>query len=121
MKNLHTFDEFLNESELNEGYERPYAVEHKIGDEIELPVLGKCKVVEVGFVPKKTYSNPWICSGKDFSSFEPIKAFLKTTHKPHSIGSNAIQLETMDRYKDPIIMYQYQENNKVYTQYAYMT
>ena len=120
MKNLHTFDEFLNESELNEEYIRPYEVNHKVGDEIDLPVVGKCKVVEVGIKPKKTYTNPWVCTGKDFLAFEPQKVFLKTTHKPQSIGDNAIRLETMDSYKDPILMYQYKENNKVYTQYAYM-
>jgi hypothetical protein len=116
MKNLSTFEEFVNE-----GYNHPYTIEHEVGDEIELPVLGKCKVVEVGFKPKKTYSNPWTSVSKDFSTFEPNKTFHKTTHKPQNIGAKAIRLETTDSFKDPVILYQYEIDGKVYSQYAYMT
>jgi hypothetical protein len=120
MKNLQTFEEFLNES-LNEAYNHPYEVQHEVGDEIDVPPIGKCKVVEVGFKPKKMYSNPWTSISKEFTSLEQQKLYAKQTHKPANIGNNAIRLETLDSYKDPVILYQYKIDGKVYSQYAYMT
>lgn len=115
MKHINTFESFLNEA-----YNHPYEVRHKVGDEIILPVLGPCKVVEVGIKPAKTYSNPWTSVSKDFNTFEPNKTFHKTTHKPQNVGANAVKLETMDSFKDPVILYQYEIDGKVYSQYAYM-
>jgi hypothetical protein len=117
-------DYLLNEEAENtineEGHD--YTVEWKVGDEIDLPVVGKCRVEEINVQPKKIYKNPWVCSSTDFVTFEPQKLFLKTTHKPQSIGKNAMILKTLDSFGDSILMYQYRSNNnKVYTQYAYMT
>jgi hypothetical protein len=117
MKHLHTFENFLNEGE----YNHPYEVRHKVGDEINLPVVGPCKVVEVNVKPAKKYSNPWTSVSKDFNKFEPNRSFHKTTHDPKNIGNKAIKLETMDSFKDEVLLYQYEIGGKVYSQYAYMT
>lgn len=117
MKHIQSFEGFLNES--TGGHE--YQVQHKVGDEIVLPVVGPCQVKEVGIKPKKTYTNPWVSASKDFTTFEQIPAYLKVTHSPASVGTNAIRLETMDSFRDSILMYQYKANNgKVYTNYAYI-
>jgi hypothetical protein len=121
MKYVHTFESFLNESSLNEGEGgNEYTVHYKVGDTVDLPIMGKCKVEEVGFTPKKQYKNPFVSSSDDFDNFFLIKVFLKDTHKPQSVGSNAIRLtNTMG---DDILMYQYKApNNKVYTNFVYMT
>ena len=120
MKHIHTFENFLNEGGLNEAYSHPYEIRYEVGDEITLPVLGPCKVVEVNFKPTKTYSNPWTSISKDFDTFEPNKIFAPKTHTPQSIGDRAMKLETMDSYKDPVLLYQYEAGGKVYSQYAYM-
>jgi enoyl-[acyl-carrier-protein] reductase (NADH) len=93
-------------------------VKHKVGDEIILPSLGKCKVAEINFKPKKVYKNPFQSISKDFNTFEFVKAFSKTTHSPQSIGNNAIRL--VNKFGDSILMYQYESGGKVYTQYAFM-
>jgi hypothetical protein len=122
MKTIKTFEEFVNESFLNEenDYNHNYQVKHKIDDVINLPHIGECKVIEVGFKPTKIYKYPWSCKpADDFNTFEPLEIYLKTTHKPQSIGSNAIRLESLDQDKYQIMMYQYTtKNNKVYTQYT---
>ena len=120
MKHIHTFENFLNEGGLNEAHTHPYEVKYKVGDEITLPVVGPCKVVEVDFKPTKTYSNPWTSISKDFNTFEPNKIFAPKTHTPQSIGDRAMKLETMDSYKDPVLLYQYEAGGKVFSQYAYM-
>lgn len=120
MKHIHTFENFLNETMFQpKGVGHNYVVKHKVGDVIDLPILGKCKVEEVNVALKKTYSNPWTATGKDFNTFEPFKIFAKTTHSPQSIGANAIKLVD-EEYGDPIIMYQYESGGKVWTQYAMM-
>ena len=113
MKHIKLFEEFLNEG-------HSYEVRHKVGDEIILPVLGPCKVVEVDFKPTKMYSNPWTSISKDFNTFEHNKIFAPKTHNPQSIGNKAIKLETMDSFKDPVLLYQYEIGGKVYSQYAYI-
>jgi hypothetical protein len=121
MKHIQTFESFLNETLFEpKGIGHNYVVNHKVGDELDLPVVGKCKVEEINFAPKKAYSNPWTATGKDFNKFEPFKIFPKATHSPQSIGANAIRLVTTDSYKDPVIMYQYESGGKVWTQYAYI-
>ena len=114
----------INENFLNETLFEPkgeghkYEVKHKVGDEIILPSLGKCKVEEINFKPKKVYKNPFQSISKDFDTFEIVKAFSKTTHTPQSIGNNAIRL--VNKFGDSILMYQYESGGKIYTQYAFM-
>jgi hypothetical protein len=120
MKHIQTFENFLNETLFQpKGAGHNYNVQHQVGDKIELPIIGKCIVKEVNVKPKKTYTNPWTATGKDFNTFEPFKIFPKTTHSPQSIGNNAIVLAD-EKYGDPIIMYQYESGGKVWTQYAMM-
>jgi hypothetical protein len=119
MKNLQSYDEFLNEALFQQsGGGHAYTVEHKVGDVLELPILGKCTVKEIGVKLKKAYTNPWTATGKNFSEFEPFKIFPKTTHSPKSIGDKAIVLE--DKHGDSVVMYQYESGGKVWTQYAMM-
>ena len=119
MKHIHTFESFLNEALLeSKGEGHNYEVKYKVGDEINLPSLGKCKVEEVNFKPKKVYKNPFQSISKDFNTFEFVKAFPKTTHTPQSIGDNAIRL--VNKFGDSVLMYQYKSDGKVYTQYALM-
>ena len=121
MKHIHTFESFINESSLYEAEGgNEYTVHYKVGDSIDLPIMGKCKVEEVGIQPTKTYKNPFVSSSDDFDNFYLIKVFLKETHKPQSIGKNAIKLT--NSMGDDILMYQYKApNNKVYTNFVYTT
>ena len=111
----HVFENFLNEG-LFESHN--YTVQHQVGDEIDLPSLGNCKVEEINFKPKKVYKNPFQSVSKDFKTFEIVKAYPKTTHAPQSIGNNAIRL--VNKFGDSVLMYQYESGGKVYTQYALM-
>ena len=120
MKNLHTFEEFLNESLLNESEGHDYSVNYKVGDTIELPIIGKCKVEEVNYQPKKVYKNPFVSSSENFTDFTMVKVNLKETHKPQHIGKNAMRLS--NQFGDEILLYQYRsQNNKVYSNFIHMT
>ena len=120
MKNLQTFNEFLNESRLNEAEGHDYSVNYKVGDLIELPIIGKCKVEEIDLQPKKVYKNPFVSASDNFKDFTMIKVNLKETHKPQHIGKNAMRLS--DPLGDDILLYQYKsQNNKVYSNYIHMT
>lgn len=94
-----------------------YSVNFKINDLIDLPNIGQCKVVEVNIKPKKTYSNPFVSISDNFKDFKIQKAFLKSTHKPESIGNKAIILT--DKFNEEVILYQYKSGEKVYSNYAY--
>jgi hypothetical protein len=119
MKHIPTFESFLNETLFEpKGEDHKYEVKHNVGDEITLPSLGNCKVEEINFKPKKVYKNPFQSISKDFNTFEIVKAFPKTTHNPQSIGNNAIRL--VNKFGDSVLMYQYESDGKVYTQYALM-
>ena len=120
MKNLQTFNEFLNESQLNEVEGHNYSVNYKVGDVIELPIIGKCKVEEIDFQPKKVYKNPFVSASENFKDFTIVKVNLKETHKPQHIGKNAMRLS--DPLGDDVLLYQYKsQNNKVYSNYIHMT
>ena len=120
MKNILTFEDFVNESILYEEEGHNYSINYKVGDVIELPMIGKCTVAEVDYQPKKTYRNPFVSSSNDFNSFTLVKVNLKETHKPQHIGKNAIRLT--NNFGDDILLYQYKSsNNKVYSNFVHMT